>query len=103
MEIKITKENFEEEVINSKIPVLLDFWASWCGPCKMIAPELEEIADEYDGKVLVGKVNVDEEPELADKFGISSIPTVILFREGKQVTSSVGYKKKDYFISLLSL
>lgn len=103
MEIKITKENFEEEVINSKIPVLLDFWASWCGPCKMIAPELEEIADEYDGKVLVGKVNVDEEPELADKFGISSIPTVILFREGKQVTASVGYKKKDYFISLLSL
>lgn len=103
MEIKITKENFQEEIINSKIPVLLDFWASWCGPCKMIAPELEEIADEYDGKVLVGKVNVDEEPELADKFGISSIPTVILFENGKPVTTSVGYKKKDYFVGLLSL
>ena len=82
-EIVITKNNFEEEVINSNVPVLVDFWATWCGPCKMIAPVIEEIAEQYDGKLTVGKVNVDEEPELTMQFGIKSIPTLAFIKDGK--------------------
>ena len=81
-EIKLTTENFENEVMGSEIPVLVDFWASWCGPCRMLAPILEEIAKEYDGKVKVGKVNVDEEPALATAYNVSVIPTLILFKGG---------------------
>ncbi|MBR2315780.1 MAG: thioredoxin [Clostridia bacterium] len=103
MEITVTKSNFEEEVINSDVPVLLDFWATWCGPCRMIAPILEEIAEEYDGRVTVGKVNVDDESELAVQFGITSIPTVILFDKGEQKSITVGYKDKEYFLKLLGL
>ena len=103
MEITVTKSNFEQEVINSSKPVLLDFWATWCGPCKMIAPVLAEIAEEYADKVKVGKVNVDEESALAAQFGITSIPTIILFENGEQKGITVGYKDKDYFINLLGL
>ena len=100
-EIIITKENFEQEVLKSDIPVLLDFWAVWCGPCKMIAPVIEEIADQRDGELKVGKVNVDEQPELAAAFRINSIPTVIVFKEGNITNTSVGYKTKEQLEALL--
>ncbi|MBQ0083284.1 MAG: thioredoxin [Clostridiales bacterium] len=100
-EIIITKENFEQEVLKSDIPVLLDFWAVWCGPCKMIAPVIEEIADQRDGEIKVGKVNVDEQPELAAAFRINSIPTVIVFKEGNITNTSVGYKTKEQLEALL--
>ena len=93
MEIKITAANFEKEVLASDNKVVLDFWATWCGPCMMIAPILEEIAAERDD-IVVGKVNVDEEPQLAARFGIVSIPTLMLFEGGKQVDTVVGYRNK---------
>ena len=95
MEVVLTSNNFEEEVLNSKIPVLVDFWATWCGPCRMIAPIIEEIARENEGKIKVGKVNVDEEEELAIKYGISSIPTLLFFKEGQLVKKTLGYMPKD--------
>ena len=100
-EITITKENFEAEVIKSDKPVLIDFWASWCGPCKMLSPIIAQIADEYDGKIKVGKVNVDEQPELANAFSVSSIPTVVVIKEGKVTNMSVGYRPKDQIEALL--
>ncbi len=93
-EIKITEGNFEQEVMGADIPVLLDFWADWCGPCRMLAPVLSEIAESYEGKVKVGKVNVDEEPELAGRYRISSIPTLLVFKNGELVDSSVGVRPK---------
>ena len=93
-EITITASNFENEVLKSDKPVLVDFWATWCGPCRMLAPVIAEIADEYSASVKVGKVNVDEEPQLASQFRVSSIPTVMLFKDGKVVNVSVGYKPK---------
>ena len=101
-EIIITKENFEKEVLKSDIPVLVDFWATWCGPCRMLAPIIEEIAEDYDGKVKVGKINVDEEQELAVKFGIASIPTVLLFKDGEITDKSIGYKQKSHFEAMLA-
>lgn len=100
-EIKLTKQNFEDEVIKSDIPVMVDFWATWCGPCKMLAPIIEEIAEEYEGKVKVGKVNVDDEPELASAFRIASIPTVLVFKNGQITNTSVGYCSKEKLESLL--
>ncbi|MBP3660254.1 MAG: thioredoxin [Oscillospiraceae bacterium] len=94
MEITITKENFEAEVLNSSVPVLLDFWATWCGPCRMIAPALEEIAAENAGKLKVGKVNVDEEMELAMRFGVTSIPLLVVMKDGKVVNKAVGAMPK---------
>lgn len=90
MEIILTNENFETEVIKSDIPVLVDFWATWCGPCMMLLPTIEEIANEYDGKIKVGKVNVDEQMQLAIKFGIEVIPTLLYFKDGKPIKKSVG-------------
>ena len=100
-EIIVTKDNFESEVLKSDIPVLVDFWATWCGPCRMLAPIIEEIATEYAGKVKVGKVDVDEQGELAMKFGIASIPTLILFKDGKPVAQSLGYKPKAQIEAML--
>ena len=101
MEITITSENFEQEVLNSSIPVLVDFWATWCGPCRMIAPIIEEIAKEYDGKIKVGKVNVDEQPELASQFNVMSIPTLVVMKEGKIVNQSLGAKPKNQILAML--
>lgn len=95
MELVLTKENFEQEVLKSDIPVLVDFWATWCGPCRMIAPFVEEIANEREGTLKVGKVNVDEEGPLAMQFGIQSIPTLLLFKDGKLVDSVIGYRTKE--------
>ncbi len=99
--MKITNDNFKSEVLESDIPVLLDFWAEWCGPCRMLSPVVEEVAAEREGKIKVGKVNVDEEILLANEFGVSSIPTVVILKGGKCVANHVGYMPKaelDAFI-----
>ena len=101
MAVKLTKNNFKEEVINSSVPVLVDFWASWCGPCKMIAPIIDEISAEFEGRAKVGKVNVDEEKELAGVFQIMSIPTIIVFKDGRISDSTVGIKPKAQLVSML--
>ncbi|MCM1528778.1 MAG: thioredoxin [Alistipes sp.] len=102
-EIKITKENFDAEVRNYKGVVLLDLWASWCGPCMMLAPAVEEIAAEFEGKVKVGKINVDEEPELAMAFRCESIPLLVVVKDGVIHKTSVGYCEKADIIKLLEL
>lgn len=99
-EVRLTKNNFRDEVLNSDIPVLVDFWATWCGPCRMVAPIVEEIADEYDGRIKVGKVNVDEEPELAMQFRVASIPTLMVFKNGQLVNTVVGYRPKADILAL---
>lgn len=100
-EIKLTDQNFEQEVLHADMPVLVDFWASWCGPCRMLAPVIAEIAEEYAGKVKVGKVNVDEQPNLANRYGIASIPTVMLFKNGEVVSTSLGYRPKNELETML--
>ena len=102
-EIKVTKDNFDKEVLSSPLPVLVDFWAPWCMPCRMIAPLVEEIAEETAGKASVGKVNIDEESELAARFRVTSIPTLIVFAGGKEVRRSVGSQGKDALKKLLGL
>lgn len=99
-EITVTKNNFKEEVLDKKGLVLVDFWASWCGPCKMLAPNLHEVAEEYAGEVRVCKINVDEEMELAREFRIASVPTLILFRDGEVVSRSVGYVSKEEIVKM---
>ncbi|MGN6712723.1 thioredoxin [Anaerocolumna jejuensis DSM 15929] len=99
--LKITKDNFNQEVVESDKPVLLDFWASWCGPCKMVGPIVEQVAEETIDTVKVGKVNVDEEPELAQQFRVMSIPTLVVMKDGKVVETSVGVKPKQAILSML--
>ncbi len=98
----IDSGNFINEVLNSDKPVLIDFWASWCGPCRMLSPIVEEIAEEYSGKIKVGKINIDEQPQLAARYNVASIPTLILFKNGKPVNTSVGVKPKRVIESMLS-
>ena len=92
--VHITNETFEKEVMQAEGKVLVDFWASWCGPCKMFSPIVDEFAEENEGKVKVGKVNIDDEPDLASRFGVMSIPTAILFKNGQAVQSMVGVQPK---------
>ena len=99
--VAITQNNFETEVLKSDKPVLVDFWASWCGPCRMISPVVEEIAKDYDGKIKVGKINVDEQPQLAMKYNVASIPTLILFKNGQAAAISVGVKPKNMIEAML--
>ena len=99
--LKITSENFESEVMQSDKPVLLDFWASWCMPCKMLSPTIDEIAGEVEQRVKVGKVNVDEEPKLAQKFNVMSIPTLVIIKDGKVQSTSVGVRSKQEKLGML--
>lgn len=99
--ITLTKENFASEALQSSVPVLVDFWAPWCGPCRMVSPIVDQIAEESDGSFKVGKVNVDEQPELASQFGVMSIPTLLVLETGKVKTSSVGARPKDAILAML--
>lgn len=98
--INIKKNNFQNEVLNSEMPVLLDFWAPWCGPCRMVSPIVDEIAAER-GDIKVGKVNVDEQPELAAQFGVMSIPTLVVMKGGKVVNQMVGARPKSQILAML--
>lgn len=102
-EIVLTDKNFETEVINADMPVLVDFWATWCSPCRMLAPIVAEIAEEYSGKIKVGKINVDEQQELAAKYNVMSIPMLIYFKNGKIAATSVGFRSKADVIATLGL
>ena len=93
--IAIDESNFEQLVLQSKIPVLVDFWATWCGPCRMVAPVVEELAEEYAGRVSFGKVDVDQDPRVASQYGIMSIPSLLIFKDGKPVSNIVGFRPKD--------
>ena len=99
--LHITDENFESEVLNSDKPVLVDFWATWCGPCRMIAPIIEDLAKDYEGKAVIGKLDVDNNQLAAEKFGIRSIPTILIFKGGQLVDTIIGAVGKPYITELL--
>jgi thioredoxin 1 len=103
MEITLTGENFKEEVLDSKLPVLVDFWATWCGPCQMMGPIVTEIAEEKNGTLKVGKLNVDEQESIAAQFNIMSIPTFILFKDGKPAAQVVGGRGKEELLKSLGV
>ena len=99
--LTLTNDNFESEVKKTGSPILVDFWAEWCGPCRMVGPVLEKLADELDGKLRVGKVNVDDESGLAGRYGIQSIPTLLLFKDGKVVDQYIGATTRDVLVKML--
>jgi thioredoxin 1 len=99
--VSVTTTSFEKDVLKSKVPVLVDFWAPWCMPCRMLAPVIDAVASEYEGKVKVLKLNTDEDPGLADTFGIRGIPTLILFKDGAELARMVGVRSKDDISALL--
>jgi len=99
--VSITDKDFDAQVLGNKLPVLVDFWAEWCGPCKMAAPVLEELSEVYKDKVLVMKLNVDENPAASQKYGVMSIPTTILFKGGKEIGRQVGFSGKEKFEELM--
>ena len=101
MAVNVKTQDFEEQVAKASGPVLVDFWASWCGPCRMVSPIVDEIAEEVQGKAKVGKVNVDEQGDLASQFGVMSIPTIMVFKNGEAVATSVGAKSKAELLALL--
>lgn len=99
--INLDSKNFEEEVMNSDVPVLVDFWASWCGPCKMIAPIIDQLAEDFEGKAKIAKVNVDEEGDLASQFKVMSIPTLILFKDGEIADQTMGARPKGELVKMV--
>ncbi|NLB61383.1 MAG: thioredoxin [Clostridiales bacterium] len=101
MATEFNSTNFEKLVLNSKVPVLVDFWASWCGPCKMMAPVVDELSNEAEGAFVVGKVNIDDESDLASKYGIRNIPTFVVFKDGVEVAREVGMRNKDALLGLV--
>ncbi len=101
--LEITTTNFQGEVVESDVPVLVDFWAEWCGPCRMVGPVVDEISEDYAGRIKVAKLDVDAEPGLASRFGVLSIPTIFLFKDGEVIEQSVGAKPKDRLVRELNL
>lgn len=99
--ITLNKENFEQEVLQSRTPVLIDFWASWCGPCKMMAPVVDEIAESMGSSLKVGKINIDENQELAEKYNVMSIPTFIILKNGQETARTVGVQSKEEIVKLI--
>ncbi|HET8886242.1 MAG TPA: thioredoxin [Salinimicrobium sp.] len=101
MALEITDANFEEKVLNSDVPVLVDFWAAWCGPCRMVGPIIDEISNDYEGKAVVGKMDVDANQEFAAKYGVRNIPTVLIFKNGEMVDRKVGVSPKATYSEAL--
>ena len=102
-EVILTDQNFESEVLKSDLPVLVEFWAPWCGPCKMLAPIVAEVAEKFEGKIKAGKLDVDKNPQTAQKYGVMGVPTMILFRDGKEAKRIVGLRNKESLIKELGL
>jgi len=99
--MQLNDQNFEKEVLKSNIPVLVDFWANWCGPCKMAGPVIDQLEKDYAGKIKVGKLDVDENPQISQKYAVMSIPTVIIFKDGKEIKRQVGFPGKEGYIKIL--
>lgn len=100
--VEITKGNFDDAVLESKLPVLIDFWAPWCGPCRMVAPYIEAVADSMQGKAVIGKVNVDSDPDLAQRYGVMSIPTLVVVKDGEMVAREVGVRTPTVIEEMLA-